>query len=57
MIGWINHRLPAASDGDLHGMVRWGPQLPGMLCRWQEVRKGEMWTHSSAWVADPEVKR
>lgn len=46
---WINHRLPTAADADEHGMVRWGPQLPGMLCRWDEVRAGEMWRRSSAW--------
>jgi hypothetical protein len=28
MIGWINHRLPTADDGDLHGMVRWGTATP-----------------------------
>ena len=57
MTGWISERLPAASDGDLQGMVRWGPQLPGFLCRWDEVRPGEAWQHSAAWVADPELLR
>jgi hypothetical protein len=37
MIGWINHRLPTADDGDLHGMVRWdrnslGCCADGMRC-------------------------
>jgi hypothetical protein len=47
---WIQDRVPAAEDADLHGMVRWGPRMPGLLMRWDEVRPGEPWQHTSAWV-------
>lgn len=57
MTGWIVDRLPAESDGDLQGMVRWGPNLPGLLCRWDEVRECEPWRHSAAWVADADLQR
>lgn len=46
---WHTTRLPTAADADLFGMVRWGPTHPGLLCRWDEVREGEAWSHSSAW--------
>lgn len=46
---WISDRLPTSADADLHGMVRWSPDLPGMLMPWQGVRPGERWTHSAAW--------
>jgi len=49
MTQWITDRLPTAADADLHGMVRWGPNQPGLLCLWSEVRPGESWSHSSAW--------
>lgn len=47
---WITERLPTATDGDIFGMVRWSPSHPGMLCRWDEVRSGEAWQYSSAWM-------
>jgi|GEM_PF-4916780 len=46
---WHTDRLPTAEDADPHGMVRWGPSHPGLLCRWDRVRPGEPWAHSSAW--------
>jgi hypothetical protein len=46
---WHADRLPTAADADPFGQVRWGPQHPGLLCHWSEVRSGEQWTHSSAW--------
>lgn len=46
---WITNRLPTAKDADCSDMVRWGKSLPGMLCRWTEVRRGEAWKHSAAW--------
>ena len=46
---WITDRLPTAADGDLQGMVLWG-QHAGLLIRWDEVRPGEAWAHSAAWV-------
>lgn len=49
MTGYTTHRQPTAADADLQGMVRWSPHHPGLLCRWQDVRPGEAWAHSSAW--------
>jgi hypothetical protein len=49
MPSWINDRLPAQQDGDLHGMVLWGKQA-GLLMPWQGVRLHEWWAHSSAWT-------
>lgn len=49
MTRWIADRLPAAADGDIHGMVRWGPLQPGLLMPWQDVRPGESWAHTTAW--------
>jgi hypothetical protein len=49
MTNWIKDRLPTANDADLHGLVRWNPMLPGMLMRWDDVRPGEAWRHTSAW--------
>jgi hypothetical protein len=49
MTEWIKDRLPTANDADLHGLVRWNPMLPGMLMRWDDVRPGEAWRHTSAW--------
>jgi hypothetical protein len=46
---WINDRLPTLEDADLHGMVRWGKNQPGMLMNWRGVRANEFWSHSSAW--------
>ena len=52
---WTNDRLPTAADADLQGQVRWGPQHPGLLCHWSEVRPGEAWARSAAWKgAEPE---
>jgi hypothetical protein len=51
MTPWIKDRLPTPEDADPLGMVRWGPALPGYICRWQDVRLGEPWTHTSAWTA------
>lgn len=48
-MSWHTTRVPTASDADPFGMVRWGPTHPGLLCRWDEVREGEAWSHSSAW--------
>ena len=45
---------PTAADADPLGMVRWGPQLPGFLIRWDEVRPGEQWSHSSALTPKPD---
>jgi hypothetical protein len=45
---------PTAEDADPFGMVRWGPMHPGLLCRWDDVRPGESWTHSAAWVPKPD---
>ena len=50
MTNWITDRLPTPSDADPQGQVRWGPNLPGMLMPYQQVRLGEPWTHSSAWT-------
>lgn len=47
--GWTVDRVPGAADADLQGMVRWGPQHPGLLAHWSDVRLGEPWQHSSAW--------
>jgi len=49
MTTWITDRLPTPSDADPFGQVRWGPNLPGMLLPYHQVRHGEPWTHSSAW--------
>jgi hypothetical protein len=59
MIGYTTDRLPTAADADPFGMVRWSPHHPGLLCRWQDVRPGEAWAHSSAWkpVADSQPQR
>ena len=46
---WIHDRLPTEADADSLGMVRWGPDKPGMLMAWDQVRYSEPWTHSSAW--------
>ncbi len=54
MADWITARLPTSTDADIHGMVRWGPQLPGMLISWQDVRVGEAWSRSAAWHPKPE---
>lgn len=52
----ITDRLPTADDADLHGLVRWDPRLPGMMVRWDTVRLGEAWCHTSSWVSRaPEV--
>jgi hypothetical protein len=49
---------PTETDADPFGMVRWGPRLPGMLIRWDEVRPGEQWAHSAAWHgAEPDAIR
>jgi hypothetical protein len=53
---WHTH-TPTAADADPFGMARWGPRLPGMLIPWNEVRAGEQWCHSSAWVANVEPER
>jgi len=29
----------------------------GLMCRWDEVREGEAWRHSAAWVAHPVLMR
>ncbi|MGA1713052.1 MAG: hypothetical protein ACO4CS_17345 [bacterium] len=50
---WINNRLPTLEDADLHGMVRWGKDKPGMLMHWKGVRANEFWSHSSAWKRPP----
>lgn len=47
--GWIRSRLPTQQDADPFDMVRWGPDKPGLLMIWHQVRYGEPWTHSSAW--------
>ena len=47
---WITDRRPTPADADPLGQVRWGPHHPGLLCHWQDVRPGEAWRHSSAWV-------
>ena len=49
MTTWITDRLPTADDADPQGQVRWGPNLPGMLIPFHQVRHGEPWTHSTAW--------
>jgi hypothetical protein len=54
---WHTDRLPTAEDGDLQGMVRWNPRLPGMLTHWSDVRLGEAWCHTSAWVPVPDAMR
>lgn len=46
---WVADRLPTADDGDLEGLVRWGPLQPGLLIYWSDVRPGESWAHTSAW--------
>jgi hypothetical protein len=46
---WHRDRLPTAADADLHGLVRWGPNHPGLMMPWHDVRPGESWTHTSAW--------
>jgi len=46
---WIDDRLPAEADADLHGQVRWGMRMPGMLMPWDQVRPGEPWARSAAW--------
>jgi len=46
---WHCDRLPTADDADLHGMVRWGPDKPGLLMPWQDVRPGESWARTAAW--------
>jgi hypothetical protein len=51
---WIRSRLPTEADADLHGQVRWGPDKPGMLMTWHQVRYGEPWAHSAAWKKPPE---
>lgn len=40
MARWIADRLPAAADGDIQGMVRWGPLQPGLLMPWQPQQEG-----------------
>jgi hypothetical protein len=49
MTGWTTDRVPTSSDADPLGYVRWGPNYPGMLLLWNDVRLGEAWKHSSAW--------
>jgi hypothetical protein len=57
MIQWRT-TPPNPADADPFGMVRWDPRLPGMLIRWDEVRPGEQWAHSSAWTgAEPDANR
>jgi hypothetical protein len=46
---WHCDRLPTADDADLHGLVRWRPDAPGLLMPWQDVRVGESWAHTAAW--------
>jgi hypothetical protein len=46
---WVTDRLPTLVDADPLGYVRWGPNYPGMLLLWDDVRLGEAWKHSSAW--------
>jgi hypothetical protein len=41
---WIRDRLPTEADADSLGMVRWGPDKPGMLMAWDQVRYSEPWT-------------
>ena len=48
-MSYTTDRLPTPADADPLGMVRWGPNHPGLLCPWQDVRPGEPWAHSSAW--------
>jgi len=54
MADWITARLPTSADADIHDMVRWGPQLPGMLIPYQDLRDGEAWARSAAWQLEPE---
>lgn len=46
---WHHDRLPTRADADLHGMVRWRPDAPGLLMRWDEVRPREAWARTAAW--------
>jgi hypothetical protein len=55
---WHTDRLPTAADADLHGLVRWRPEASGLMMRWDDVRPGEAWAHTSAWRdAKPEPMR
>jgi hypothetical protein len=56
MTKWISNRLPTKEDADIHGMVLWRPDRPGLLMAWSEVRLGEIWARSSAWQ-DPSLKK
>jgi hypothetical protein len=56
MTNWICNRLPTEKDADIHGMVLWQPDRPGLLMHWSEVRPGEVWGRSSAWQ-DPGLKK
>jgi len=56
MTNWICNRLPTEKDADIHGMVLWQPDRPGLLMHWSEVRPGEVWGRSSAWQ-DPMINK